>query len=75
MPDDPGLHHDPPLSLAGASFRRLPFRPVGDRLAPPDPRAPPLSRRAAAPLAAGDLGMGEPATIGLGRRFHHLGDE
>jgi hypothetical protein len=32
--DDTGLHHHPPLALAGAAFRRLSFQPIRDRLAP-----------------------------------------
>ena len=75
MSDDPGLHHHPPLALAGAAFRRLSLQSIRDRLAPTNSGAPSLPGPAPTWLAASELRLGQRAAIGLCRHLHHLGDK
>src|SRR5262249_879335 len=73
--DDPRLHCHPPLTLAGAAFRRLSLQPIRDRLAPTKSGAPSLPGSAPTWLAASELRLGQWAPVGLGRCLHHLGDK
>ena len=73
--DDTGLHHHPPLALAGAAFRRLPLQPIRYRLAATYSGAPSFPDPRPTWLAVGGLPSGQRAVVGLGRRFQYLGDK